>query len=222
MRQFLASGVAVICLVMAVTLTGCNDATEKLKSSDKNVVTQAIREIADWDTEQAVTVLTDFVKTQSDEVLAARALRALGGMHRPEAAKALCELAKNDKRATIRSEAVTQVGRRREASYAKDLFEPLAATDPDPYVRSAAVSAILELNRLADIPMLLNLAQREDAVVVQARAVAAVEKLLTMKSAYNPAASPEQRLEAIARLQTMAVGMAASIQREREKTSKGK
>jgi HEAT repeat protein len=222
MRQCMAGGVVLSCLVMAIAMTGCSDASDRLKSSDPKVAIKAMREVAAWENEKAVTILTDYAKTQPDGMLNVQAVRALGSMHRPEAAKALCDFAEKDTRATVRLEAITQLGNHRDEANAK-LFEQLAKVDRDPYVRAAAITAIFQLKRLVDVPMLVTLAVQEDDVVVQARAVGAIEKLIQLRSSYNPASPLPERQKALNWLQQNAKEIAAELRKdqEKEKAAKG-
>jgi len=229
MGRYLTGGAALTWLAIGILAGGCSDAVEKLKSPDRKVVIEAIREIASWDSASAAATLTDFGKTQADSVLAIEAVRGIGRIHRDEAAKALADFAAQGKHPAVRREAVTQMTYRKDEAFRK-LFEQLARTDPDPQVRATAISAILHFRNLKDVPLFLELADQEQDDMVQARAVGAVEKLIQVRTAYNPTAPAQDRQRIIDRLRRgdpqtgrgSAVDMAAVIQEERNKASKGK
>jgi HEAT repeat protein len=121
----------------------------------------------------------------------------------------LKRVATADKRDAVRREAVAQYG-----AYAEslDTLREVAKADPDATVRAEAVRSMYRQRSLADVPLLVEIAETEQDLLVQARAVDAVEHLIGgVRFGYDPKSSPAERRKALERMRSQAIRIAASV-----------
>lgn len=209
-------GVSLACLV-GWCLTGCGDGSDQLDSSDRKERIQGLRQYAKKGGDTVAEKVAQVVRTD-DTMVAAEAVRSLGSMRASRSLEILKEVASgaNEKRGAVRQEAVIQLGRQGGTAPLPVLRE-IIKIDPDPEVRAAAATSIAWLGSLADVALLVEVAENETDPIVQARAVGAVEHLIGMKFAYNPAAPQAEREKALRRVRARAVTAAADVMSARRK-----
>ncbi len=216
MRKAAALMAACSAALMVVALTGCSDPSDNLNSSDRDVCREALWACASSSSDEVVESVAQVVASD-DTMLAVEAVRTLGRMRTGRAVEVLGEVASGarDKRDAIRQEAVVQLGRQHGPEVLKVLRQ-VVKVDHDPRVRVAAVTSLSWHESLQDVPLLVEVAETETDPVVQARAVGAVEKLVSLRFGYDPAASAEERQKAIVRMRRKALTAARSIYEWRE------
>lgn len=197
---------------LGVGLLGCRDPVDKLQSANPDECIEGLREMAHRGHEGDVECVAQ-VASRADNKVAAEAVRALGGMGRPQAVQALAKVAADDRRSGIREEAVLQLGRRRDDK-ALDVLRTAVVHDPDPQVRAAAATSIARLRSYADVPLLMDVAERDEDPQVQSRAVGAVEGMIGLKFGYNAKGSPEERAAVLARARSIGTRAAAALMQQ--------
>jgi hypothetical protein len=146
----------------------------------------------------------------SDSVVAAEAVRGLGSVHRAAAVETLKRVALEEQRPEVREEAVYQLGLQRE-SPPVGFLEQTLLRDGSPRVRAAAASSLERLRVWEDIPLLVDVAEKDPDVMVQSRAVSAVEGMIGAKIGYDLQASVQDRRNAVKRLRAIAVTAGAAL-----------
>jgi len=203
--------------LMAVWSAGCSDPSADLNSPDSDVCREALRECAKSNADGVVDRVAEVV-AHDDTMVAVEAVRTLGSMRTARAVGILGEVASGarDKRNAIRQEAVIQLGRQQEPEVL-EVLRKVVKVDPDPRVRAAAVTSIAWQRSLKDVPLLVEVAETETDRVVQARAVRAVEQLISLRFGYDPASSSEERKKAIGRMRRKALTAAREVYEWRER-----
>lgn len=203
--------------LMAVWPAGCSDPSADLNSPDSDVCREALRECAKSDADGVVERVAEVV-AHDDTMVAVEAVRALGSMRTARAIEILGEVASGarDKRNAIRQEAAIQLGRQ-QGPEALEVLRKVVKVDPDPGVRAAAITSLRWRQSLKDVPLLVEVAETETDRVVQARAVRAVEQLVSLRFGYDPASSAEERQKAIGRMRRKALTAARSVYEWRER-----
>jgi len=197
---------------------GCSDPTASLGSGSTEETIKALRACTRTRDPDVVDRVADAV-SHRDTMVAAEAVRCLGRMRTDPAVEVLEGIAAGDRdrRSALRQEAVIQLGRQRQASdTARATLREVVQLDPDPRVRAAAATSLAQHRSLLDVPLLIEVAERETDRVVQARAVGAVERLVGLRFGYDPTASKAERQGALQRLRRIATPAAASVRRVRE------
>jgi len=223
MRKAAVRMAAGVVAVMALGLAGCSDPSENLDASDRDVCREALRECAREGGGAEVVERVAAVIPHDDTVLAAEAVRTLGRIQTARAVEILGEVASGarEKRAAIRQEAVVQLGRQ-EGPEVLEVLRKVVKVDPDPRVRIAAVTSLGWKQSLKDVPLLVEVAENETDPVVQARAVGAIERLVSLKFGFDPSAPLEERQKALQRLRPTALTAARKVSEWREKRRQGR
>jgi HEAT repeat protein len=191
MNQF---GVLVLALAaVAVGLLcapGCSEPGQAVNSSDAREVVKAVGELA---------------ARGSDEDV-----RGMGAIRSAEAVAALKRVALEEERPEVREEVAYQLGLQSEDA-SMQLLEQLLQHDTSARVRAAAASSLARLRVWVDIPLLMDVAERETDVMVQGRAVAAVESMIGLKVGYDSRATAQERRSALSRLRGIALTAGAAL-----------
>ena len=204
------------CLLAAVA-AGCSDPADQLNSADPAARIEAIRSLAQQGTDAAADEIAR-TAAQADEATAGEAVRGLGRIETQRALGALGALvavAESDARPRVRTEAVVQLGYRRDARAAESLGGVLR-TDRDARVRAAAAESLGKLGRLQDVERLVQAAETDPDVAVQCAAVRAVERVVRLEFLYDPTAPAEERQQALARVRSRALRTAAVMGQARK------
>jgi HEAT repeat protein len=194
--------------LVGLWLAGCSDAESNLQSPKAEKRIQALRALGKQQSDEAVQKIAEVVNDQ-DHAVACEAVRVLAQTRRPAAKEVLKRVATADKRDAVRREAVAQYG-----AYAEslDTLREVAKADPDATVRAEAVRSMYRQRSLADVPLLVEIAETEQDLLVQARAVDAVEHLIGgVRFGYDPKSSPAERRKALERMRSQAIRIAASV-----------
>ena len=203
-------------LALALAAWGCGDsAEENLDASSREGRVEAVRALGKRRSDAAAEKLASMVNHE-DEETAVEAVRALGRMRRPSASRVLRKVVSENRRPKIRRDAAVELGYQRETQEAAEVLRRVLRTDPDPRVRGAAATGLANLKSLADVPLLVEVAETEDDAMVQGRAVGAVERMIGVRFGYDSKASVEERRQAVARMRAVAIRAAAVLQ-ERER-----
>ena len=198
-----AAGLGLVGLGLAA---GCSDPESKIQSADAKTRIEGIKELAKRQTDQAVQKIAEGVNDR-DETVACEVVRALATIQRPAARKVLRDVATTDKRAVVRQVAVSQYGAFQESL---GTLRDTARLDEDPAVRREAVDGFVRQRSLADVPLLVEIAETEQDLAVQARAVNAIERLVGIQYGFDPKAPLAARKKALERIRSQAIRMAAA------------
>jgi len=199
-RHF-SSVVVVASVLIATAMTGCSSAPdEELTEQSKQIKT--IQDLAKKESDEAVDRVMEFANAP-DRMTARTAVWALGQMKSPRATKKLEEVAKHHPEGEIRFEAVTSLSFKT-PDEARPVLKQVVECDPDPDVRGAAAAAFGQVGTLDDVDFLAKALAGDESVVVQSRAVAAVERLVGVHFQFDPTAPAEVRREVINRVRQYA------------------
>ena len=194
-RHFSSVVVASACI--AAAMAGCWSAPdEELTEQTKQIKT--IQSLAKKESDEAVDRVMEFTNAP-DRMTARTAVWALGQMKSPRATKKLEDVAKRHPEGEIRFEAVTALSFKT-PDEARPVLRQVVERDPDPNVRGAAAAAFGQVGTLDDVEFLSKALAGDESVVVQSRAVAAVERLVGVRFRFDPTAPAEVRREVINRL----------------------
>jgi HEAT repeat protein len=168
--------------ILTVSMTGCKDPSDQVKSSDSSVVVNGLHGLAIRGTDEDIQTIQK-VAEGGDPILAAEAVRSLGLSSNRKAGEVLRGLASNDQRAAIRVEAVVQLPCVEKAE-SLDTLRKILTHDPDPNVRMTAIAGIEALRSFADITkdrrdgILLQMAEKDPDPAVRARAAQAIQNIM--------------------------------------------
>jgi HEAT repeat protein len=209
-------GVLLLTLLLAAAAgllcaAGCAEPGQSVNSPDSREVIAAVGELAQRGRDDDV-VQIELATINGDSLVAAESVRALGSLRRAEAVEALKRVVTEEKRPEVREETVYQLGlQRQEAPVVVDILEQLVQRDALPRVRAAAATGLARLRVWEDIPLLVDVAERDADAMVQSRAVAAVESMIGLKVGYDWQASASERRAAVKRLRGIAMTAGAAL-----------
>jgi len=188
---------------------GCTEPGQGINSPDSREVVAAVKELAARGSGDDVTRI-ELATINADAQVAAEAVRALGAIRSAEAATALKRVAVEERRPEVREEVAYQLGLQGEEAPAQFL-EQLILRDASPRVRAAAASSLGRLRVWVDIPLLVDVAEKDADAMVQSRAVAAVESTIGVGVGYDWRASVQERRKALVRLRGIAMTAGAAL-----------
>ncbi len=193
-------------------VAGCGpDATEE---------TRKLRHVRDLGKDEAVEELAQVVNDEN-EALAIEAVVSLGRAGRSErrraARRVLYSVADKDERPRVRQAAVRAISRAPtpdEGPRSRQVLRRLAQVDPAPRVRAEACDALGEVGTLEDVEFLVGVATGPNQeLIVESRAVAAVEGLLDITFNYDSRAADSERRAALRRIKELAPAIARKYMR---------
>ena len=199
------TGMALVVLSLAA---GCAESPPA--ANEKVMQVRRIQELAEEDTPDAVRQIAA-IASGEDTDMARQAVWALARSRHPESREALAGVVAREARPLVRREAVSVLGQLpREQVRPEELtvLRGAARSDPDASVRGEAAAALGVVGGLEDVRMLVEVAVKTEDLAVQARAVRAIEDLIDVRFRYDAKAPPEERAEALARIEAMAPAIA--------------
>ena len=205
----LTSAVAAAVAVGLLCAPGCSEPGQAVNSSDAREVVKAVGELAARGSDEDVMQI-ELAAINTDVHVAAEAVRGLGAIRSAEAVAALKRVALEEERPEVREEVAYQLGLQSEDA-SMQLLEQLLQHDASARVRAAAASSLARLRVWVDIPLLMDVAERETDVMVQSRAVAAVESMIGLKVGYDSRATAHERRSALSRLRGIALTAGAAL-----------
>jgi hypothetical protein len=226
MRRLTPHLVILTGLLGLASTMGCSETTANVQSNDQTERIRGLNQLAREGTEEAE-VLIEQAASHEDPRTAIEAVKILGRSPQPRAREALLKVVAEEVRVPVRREAVVLLGQLpKQAVRSEDLevLRRVVMRDPDPQVRSDAAAALGTVGGLADVKLLVEVATTatgDGELVLQCRAVRAVEDLLDMGFKYDPKAPLEQRQEALARVREYAPAIAEKYMRYHPKGRAG-
>ena len=203
--QAFLMGMALLALPLAA---GCAEGPPA--ANEKVMQVRRIQELAEEDTPDAVRQIAA-IASGEDPDMARKAVWALARCRHPESREALAGVVAREARPPVRREVVSVLGQLpREQVRPEELtvLRHAARGDPDASVRGEAAAALGVVGGLEDVRLLVEVAAKTRDLTVQARAVRAIEDLIDVRFRYDAKAPPEERAEALARIEAMAPAIA--------------
>jgi HEAT repeat protein len=197
-------------VVGLAALAGCAEKAGDVESKDRSARLQGVRQLAAEDSAEAVARI-ERAASHPDALTAIEAVRVLGASPRPQARQALRKVIAEEPRAPVRREAVIFLGQRPKDRVGDEDLEVLrrvVVRDPDPRVRSDAAAALGTVGGLADVKLLVDVATTDEDLLVQSRAVRAIEDLLDLRFKYDSKAPAAEREAALRRVRDLAPAIA--------------
>ena len=202
MTRGAAVGVVLGGIFLGLAASGCSDPGGRLNSTDANERFEAIRDLEQQGSEEAVARLAK-AATHEDTGTAIEAIWALSRVNSKRAARDLSKVATSERRAQVRQVAMMALARRNEP-VSRETAVRVLQSDSDPSVRGEAAAALGRVGTLDDVKLLAETAATDGSAVVEGRSVAAVERLLHVRFRYDPGASADERREVLERVRRLA------------------
>jgi hypothetical protein len=179
-----------------------------------------LNEVQKLGEDEEVEELEQVVENESER-LAIQAVVGLSRARRPRsrsrAREALYSVAGSDERPRVRQAAVQAISRTRqpeEQPRSREVLRRLARLDPDPRVRAEACDGLGDVGTLEDVQFLVDVATSPgQELMVESRAVAAIEDLLDIDFQYSSRASQSERRDALGRIKRIAPAIARKYMR---------
>ncbi|MCX5654024.1 MAG: HEAT repeat domain-containing protein [Planctomycetota bacterium] len=205
----LVSALAAVAAAWFLCAAGCAEPGQGVTSPNSKEVIASVGELASRGHDEDVRQI-ELATISIDSEVAAEAVRGLGSVRGPAGVEALKRVALEEQRPEVREEAVYQLGLQRE-SPPVGFLEQTLLRDGSPRVRAAAASSLERLRVWEDIPLLVDVAEKDPDVMVQSRAVSAVEGMIGAKIGYDSQASVQDRRKAVKRLRAIALTAGAAL-----------
>jgi len=203
---------AFLVAVLGLCAAGCPDPEQQVSSRDPGDRIRAIREMADRGSEADVQRLAE-AAAHEDAGTAVEAVAALARTDRMTAVAALSRVATKDRRPQVRQMAVSSLTQHKQPEAVQALRE-VVATDENRDVQGEAAVALGRVGTLDDVALLLGIVQADEDPVVVSRAVAGIERLVSVRFGYDPAAPADERALARRRVLAEAPALVARIRQE--------